>query len=110
MVKIDLKGIVTVTAKGKTYRYAWRGGPRIHAEFGAPEFHAAFAEARNPLADLDTRRVSAWITLYKASDEYKGLADTTKRVWAPWLDSVREEFGNLSIRQFDRPKMRCPVF
>lgn len=53
--------------------------------------------------------MSAWITLYKASDEYENLADTTRRVWAPWLDLVQEEFGSLSIRQFDRPKIRVDI-
>lgn len=109
MIKVPLKGLHAVKAKGRIYYYAWRGGPRIHAEFGTPEFHAAFAETRNPLAELDTRRMSAWITLYKASDEYKALADTTKRVWSPWLDFIREEFGDLSIRQFDRPKIRVDI-
>lgn len=106
---VPLKGLHIVRAKGRTYYYAWRGGPRIHAEFGSPEFHAAFGEARNPLADLDKRRMSAWITLYKSSDEYKKLADTTKRVWSTWFDDVRDEFGELSIRQFDRPRIRVDI-
>jgi integrase len=106
---VPLKGLHIVKSKGRTYCYAWRGGPRIDAELGTPEFHAAFAEARNPLARLDTKRLSAWITLYKASDEFRGLADTTRRVWAPWLDLIRDEFGDLSIRQFDRPKIRVDI-
>lgn len=109
MTKVSLKGLHVVRSKGRVYCYAWRGGPRIHAQIGTSEFHAAFAEARNPLADLDTKRLSAWITLYKASDDYKRLADTTRRVWAPWLDLIRDEFGDLSIRQFDRPKIRVDI-
>lgn len=109
MPSVILKGLHTVHMKGRTYYYAWRGGPRIEAEFGTPEFHAAFSDAKNPLADLDKRRLSAWITLYKASDEWKGLADTTRRVWAPWLDEIRTEFGAMSARQFDRPKIRVVI-
>lgn len=109
MALVRLKGLHIVQSKGRTYYYAWRGGPRIQAEYGSPGFHAAFSEAHNPLADLDTRRLSAWVTLYKASDEYKKLADTTKRVWAPWFDHIRDEFGDLSIRQFDRPKIRVDI-
>lgn len=108
-MKVPLKGLHAVKAKGRIYYYAWRGGPRINSEFGTPEFHAEFAETRNPLAGLDTKRLSAWITLYRASDEFKGLADTTRRVWAPWLDLVRDEFGDLSIRQFERPKIRVDI-
>jgi hypothetical protein len=41
MTKIELKGIAKVTAKGRTYWYAWRGGPRLHGEPGSPEFMAS---------------------------------------------------------------------
>jgi hypothetical protein len=40
MVKVDLKGIAKVRAKGRTYYYAWRGGPRLYGEPGSPEFMA----------------------------------------------------------------------
>jgi hypothetical protein len=106
---VMLKGLHTVKSKGQTYYYAWRGGPRILAEYGTPEFHAAFAEAVNPLSGLDKKKFSAWVALYKASDEFNGLADTTKRVWLPWLDHIKEEFGNLSTRQFDRPQIRVAI-
>ncbi len=109
MVNVPLKGLHIVRSKGRTYYYAWRGGPRIDAPFGTPEFHAAFAEANSPLANLDKRRFSAWIALYEGSDEYKGIADSTKRLWSPWFDHIRDEFGKLSIRQFDRPKIRVDI-
>ena len=109
MALVRLKGLHIVRSHGRTYYYAWRGGPRIDAPFGSPDFLAAFAEARNPVTELDRRRFSAWIALYKDSDEYKGLADTTKRVWSPWFDLIREEFGQLSTRQFDRPKIRVDI-
>ena len=33
MIKVNLRGIHTATAKGKTYYYAWRGGgPRLRGE------------------------------------------------------------------------------
>jgi hypothetical protein len=45
MVKRDVKGIAKVTAKGRVYWYAWRGGPRLHGEEGSPEFWASYNEA-----------------------------------------------------------------
>ncbi|HXS06278.1 MAG TPA: tyrosine-type recombinase/integrase [Rhizomicrobium sp.] len=109
VVNVPLKGLHVVRSNGRTYYYAWRGGPRIDAPFGAPEFHAAFAEAKSPTNDLDKKRLAAWITLYKASDEYEKIADSTKRLWAPWFDHIRDEFGKLSIRQFDRPRIRVDI-
>jgi len=45
--KINLKGVAKVAAKGKTYYYAWRGGPRIMADIGTPEFIEEFNALRN---------------------------------------------------------------
>ena len=45
MVRINLKGIARVTAKGRTYWYAWRGGPRLCGDPGSPEFVQSYNEA-----------------------------------------------------------------
>lgn len=46
---------------------------------------------------------------YRASDDYKGLAETTKRNWDRWLTRVDAHFGPLSLRQFDRPQIRVDI-
>jgi integrase len=108
MVRVNLKGIAKVTAKGRTYWYAWRGGPRLRGEPGSPEFVASYNEARELLRAPDTSRFRSLVVLYKASKEYAKLADSTRRNWAPWLDRIAEHFGDLSIAQFDkiRPVIR----
>jgi hypothetical protein len=45
MVRVNLKGIAKVTAKGRTYWYAWRGGPRLRGEPGSAEFVQSYNEA-----------------------------------------------------------------
>jgi integrase len=109
MVMVKLKGIFKVQSKGRTYYYAWRGGPRLEGEPGSAEFVASYQEARNPLSKADKSRFSAWVTLYRASDEFAALADETRRIWQPWLDEVKAHFGPLSMRQFDRPKIRVAI-
>src|SRR5438105_15922028 len=103
MVKIDLKRVAKVTAKGRTYYYAWRGGPRLRGEPGSSEFiesyQAAYAEMRTP----DQGRFRSVVVLFKASGEYERLALSTKKNWGPWLDRIAEHFGELRIAQFDRP-------
>jgi len=106
---VEIKGLFWVKSKGKTYYYAWKGGPRIHAEYGCAEFLLELQEARDPLANADKTKFRAWITLYKASHDYLELADSTKRVWSPWFDHIRDEFGDLSTRQFSRPKIRVAI-
>jgi integrase len=106
---VRLKGLHAVKSKGRTYYYAWRGGPRIEAEFGTPGFFQEFSDAKNPIVQLDRRKFGAWVVLYNASDDYAKLADTTKRVWSPWFDRIRDEFGDLRTRQFDRPAIRVDI-
>jgi integrase len=103
MVKVDLKRVAKVTAKGRTYYYAWRGGPRLRGGLGSSEFiesyQAAYAEMRTP----DQGRFRSVVVLFKASGEYERLALSTKKNWGPWLDRIAEHFGDLRIAQFDRP-------
>jgi integrase len=109
MVRVNLKGIAKVTAKGRTYWYAWRGGPRLRGEPGDAEFVRSFREAHESLRAPDTSRFRSLVVLYKSSDEYEKLAASTKRNWAPWLDRIGDYFGDLQVAQFDRPEKIRPV-
>lgn len=109
MVKVDLKGIAKVKAKGQIYYYAWRKGPRLRGEPGTPEFMASYNEAIENRRAPDKHRFRSLVTLYKGSDDYKKLADSTKRNWAPWLDKIGQHFGDLRIAQFDRPEKIRPI-
>lgn len=104
MVKVDLKGIASATAKGRTYWYAWRGGPRLRGEPGTPEFMASYNEAIETRRTSEPGRLKSLVVLYRASKEYKGLAETTRKNWSPWLDRIADYFGELRIAQFDRPE------
>jgi integrase len=109
MVSIDLKGLHRVPSKGRIYYYAWRGGPRLKGEPGAPEFIASYNEAVAGRQAPDSDRFRSLVTAYKASPDYKRLADTTKRQWSPWLDRIADHFGELSIAQFNRAERIKPV-
>lgn len=103
MVRVDLKGIVRVKSKGKVYHYAWRSGPRLRGEPGSLEFMASYNEAIEGRRATDASRFRSLVVLYKASSDYKKLADSTKRNWSTWLDRISDHFGALRIAQFDRP-------
>jgi integrase len=105
MVKVDLKGIAKATAKGRTYYYAWRGGPRLRGEPGSPEFMASYHEAVESRHTPDSGRFKSLVVLYRASPDYtKKLADSTRKSWSPWLDRIADYFGELRVAQFDRPE------
>jgi len=109
MVRVDLKGIAKATSKGRTYYYAWRGGPRLRGKPGTPEFVASYNEAIESRRAPDTSRFKALVTLYKASNDYKKLADSTRANWASWLDRIADYFGELRTAQFDRPEKIRPI-
>ena len=80
MVKVDLKGIAKVTAKGRIYYYAWRGGPRLRGEPGSPAFHASYNEAIENRRTQEPGRFKSLIVLYKASADFTKLAETLARI------------------------------
>lgn len=93
MARVRLKGLNSVSkrlADGSrvTYWYAWKGGPRLPGKPGSPEFVAAFSAAaqdrRAPSADT----LATLVSRYRASPEFTGLADATRREWIRWLDRI----------------------
>jgi integrase len=108
-MRVELKGIHTVKANGTTYYYAWRGGPRLRGQPGTPAFHSSYNEAIAELRTPDIGKFKSLVALYKASNDYKKLAETTRKAWSPWLDRIADYFGELRIAQFDRPEKVRPV-
>src|SRR5579862_3634836 len=88
MVKVNLRGLAKVVSKGRTYWYAWRGGPRLRGEPGSPEFIASYNQAIEDRRIPEPGRFKAVVTRYRASDDYKGLAESTRKNWSPWLDRI----------------------
>src|SRR5262249_38446361 len=109
MLRVELRGIAKVTAKGRTYYYAWRGGPRLRGKPGSPEFLASYNEANANRYTPDPGRFKSVVTHYKASADYANLAESTRKNWAPWLDRIALYFGDLRIAQFDRPEKIRPL-
>ncbi|MET4337025.1 MULTISPECIES: site-specific integrase [unclassified Bradyrhizobium] len=115
MVEVPLKGVHKVKAKGRVYYYAWRGGPAIKDTEGnylAPRDENFLTVYNDLVAETrfsDKTRFAWLVENYKGSDEYKALADSTKRVWGPWLDKIKDHFGKLRILQFGRAEKIRPV-
>jgi integrase len=110
MVKADWKGVAKVTSPaGRTYWYAWRGGPRLDGVPGSIEFDQSYRAAHDDLRKPDDGKFRSLVVLYKGSPAYRDLADSTKRNWATWLDRLSQHFGPLSLAQFSRFNQIQPV-
>lgn len=108
MVSVDLKGIHSVRSKGKLYYYAWRGGPRLKGLPGTPEFLESYREAYEGRQVPDNRRFRFVITSYRASKQYSGTSDNTKKNWSVWFDRIDDHFGELQTAQFNRAEKIRP--
>lgn len=106
---VDLRGVHRVSAKGKTYIYAWRGGPRLFSTPGTAAFIEELADAQAARRGGDPSKLSGLCARFRASDEWKGFADKTRKNWSPWLDRIQTEFGPLRLAQFDRSAMRAEI-
>lgn len=109
MVTANLKGACKVKSKGRTYWYAWRGGPRLEGKPGSPEFISSYAEAHRSRVQPNEKRISGLVSAYRASSAYTRLAPSTRRAWTPWLDRISQHFGELRVAQFDRPERIRPL-
>lgn len=109
MAMLPIKGIHIVRSKGREYAYAWRGGPRLMSEPGTDAFVQELAELRRGRIDGDKTKLRFLITSYKASDDWKGLADKSRANWTPFLTKIDARFGSMSILAFDRPLIRVPI-
>lgn len=109
MAMLPIRSVYVVRAKGRTYVYAWRGGPRVHAPMGTPEFVQELAELTAARSTVDKRKLKALIIRYEASDDWNRLSAKTRASWTLWLRRIDEQFGTLSIAAFDRPLIRVAI-
>lgn len=97
-----------VRSKGHEYHYAWRGkgAPRLISKPGSKDYIAELNEALASRYQPAKGKIAWLCASFKASEEYKGLATSTRRQWTPWIDRIQDYFGDLSLRQFDNPIIR----
>lgn len=107
MVKIDMK-VFHVTSKGRDYYYAWRGGPRLLGAPGSPEFMASYADAWASRHTPDKSLFASVRMSYKTGP-FLEIADSTRRVWKPWLDEIGRSFDPLLLRTFQHPEKIRPL-
>lgn len=109
-----IDGLHVVTAPkakgGRLYVYAWRGGPRLFARPGTPEFFAEYNAAVGARAALPGADVLAGLILeFKASRAFRSLAPATRADYRRYFPSIEAEFGAAPLRAFEAPAMRGDI-
>jgi len=101
-MRMRLKGINCVTktlADGtrRTYYYAWKGGPPLHGGPGTPEFIASYNEACARKAVPPQGTLLSLLQSYQASEDFAGLADSTRRGYVSLIKRIEKEFGDFPL-------------
>jgi hypothetical protein len=110
-MRMRLKGINSLTKRladgtTKTYRYAWKGGPRIDAEPGTPDFIRLYGEAIAAKKAKGAETFSSLIDYFKDQSEYTSLGDKSKRAYDQYLALVEAKFGTMPIGAIEDRRAR----
>lgn len=108
--KVSVKGLHVTRAKGREYVYAWRGGPRLTAPVGSPEFlrqYAAAVEQRKRLPEADT--IAGLILEYRASRSFRSLEPASRKDHERAFPHILEKFGPAPVAAFNDPRIRKDI-
>ncbi|GHA15533.1 integrase [Devosia pacifica] len=86
------------------YRYAWRGGPRIHAEDpGSHEYLVEYTKLTRDHEDAKREGTLAGLVyVYRQSAAFHKLGDATKRSYDAAIDEIEAEFCDLPVEVIDK--------
>ena len=85
------------TGETRVYFYAWRGGPRIQAAPGTPEFISLYHQAYASLLKPKPGTLMTLIAEFKASAEFRRLSPSSVRSYLSYIKLIEDEFGDLPL-------------
>jgi integrase len=90
----------------KKFYYAWRGGPRIDADPGTPEFFRLYNEAVSAKTQKREGMLRSLIDYFKDQVEYTSLSDKSKRAYDQYLALLDAKFGTMPIGALEDRRAR----
>jgi hypothetical protein len=102
-MRIKVKGLHWTLAKladgaEKIYWYAWKNGPRIHGEYGSPDFIASYNEAIAQRAPTAEGRLQSLIQGYQRSQKFLARSERTREDYVRQIGIIEKEFGDFPLR------------
>jgi integrase len=105
---IRMKGIKRVRAKGRVYYYHRKTGTRIRAEYGSRAFLDEVAALERKVEEQSGSQAPGtlgdMIEQYRASPEFRDLAERTRKDYQSVLDYLKALRGD-PIGDFDTPRI-----
>ena len=110
-MRVLLKGIHKVrkrlaSGETRTHYYAWRGGPKISALPGAPEFVLQYNEAHATVRRPPTGTLMRVIAEFKGSADFANLSPSTARAYRSYIKLIEIDFADLPIDALKDPRVR----
>ena len=110
-MRVSLHGLHSAHVKlanGKwvIYRYAWRGGPRVHGEPGTPEFMASYNEAVAQRVPLPVGNLQGLIDAYQRSQKFLTLRERSRADYIKQIKIIETEFGDFPLKALTAREMR----
>ena len=102
-MRIPVKGIHWTLAKladgtQKIYWYAWKNGPRLHGEYGSPEFIASYNAAVAQRIPTPEGRLQSLIDGYQKSQKFLALRERTRDDYIHQIGIIEKEFGDFPLK------------
>jgi hypothetical protein len=102
-MRIPVKGIHWTLAKladgtQKIYWYAWKNGPRLHGEYGTPEFIASYNAAIAKRIPAPEGRLQSLIDGYQKSQKFLALRERTRSDYLKQIAIIEAEFGDFPLK------------
>ena len=82
----------------KTYWYAWRGGPRIHGDYGSAEFIANFNAAIAQRTPAPEGQLQSLIDGYQRSQKFLARSVRTQQDYIQQIKIIEKEFGDFPLK------------
>lgn len=95
-----------IKAKGRYYYYAWRGGPRIEAEYGSKAFEREYKALLRERDQTSLQTITDLIKAYRLSPEWNRLRPVTRESYERHLVRILDEFGEYPLSQLSRRGVR----
>jgi integrase len=101
-MRVRLKGINSkrkrlADGSYKTYWYAWKSGPALRGEPGAPEFMASYNDAVATKIAPPTGVLLSLLQGYQASGDFLERADRTRQDYVRQIKIIEAQFGSFPL-------------
>jgi integrase len=110
-MRVHLKGIHRVRrrlANGdiRVHYYAWRGGPKINAKPGTPDFITEYNDVHRAIRAPKASTLMTLIAEFKGSSDYRQLAPSSIRAYTTYIKLIEDEFGDLPLAALNDLRVR----